>query len=355
MNIFFDTKQLYFIPQYLPVYRELEKRGHKVTLAIYPSTHDNIIEDIAKKENLNIIWVKNNEESLNAYKEGKADWVFFGNRCKFLDELHSFAKSIQLGHGVGPKTSYYSKSSTNMTVRFVEGAYRCKRLYELFPEGNFFDVGFSKLDPIFNKEPLPFDIKSLGLDPNKKTIVYAPTFYPSSIEKFHKNWPEHFENFNILIKPHYFSISKKKLRKQKKLLEHWGSFPNTYLAKTEDYSLVPFLALGDILLSDASSAIIEFAALNKPTVLCKFLKVRLTYRGPFRYRFERRMDEDYKLYSEIAEPVEHYKELKEVVEQHLSEPGLKEQQRLQLTEKLVGTIDGQVSVRIANYLENYKK
>lgn len=45
MNILFDSKELYFSPQDLLVYRELEKRGHKVTLAIYPSIHDDVIRN----------------------------------------------------------------------------------------------------------------------------------------------------------------------------------------------------------------------------------------------------------------------------------------------------------------------
>ena len=35
----------------------------------------------------------------------------------------------------------------------------------------------------------PFDFEAKGLDAKKKTILYAPTFYPSSIENFPRDWP----------------------------------------------------------------------------------------------------------------------------------------------------------------------
>ena len=65
------------------------------------------------------------------------------------------------------------------------------------------------------------------------------------------------------------------------------------LAKADDYSLLPFLKSADLMISDASSAIIEFAALNKPVLWCTFLQLRWNYRGIFSYRFKARMDKDY--------------------------------------------------------------
>ena len=62
------------------------------------------------------------------------------------------------------------------------------------------NVGFCKLDPIINGETTGFDLNQLGLKTEKKTLIYAPTFYPSSIERFPKNFPEDFSKYNILIK-----------------------------------------------------------------------------------------------------------------------------------------------------------
>jgi len=185
--------------------------------------------------------------------------------------------------------------------------------------------------------------------------LYSPTFYPSSIECFPKNFPEQFQQYNILIKPHYFSLSKEKYTKQRDLLQHWANYKNVYLAKVENYSLVPFMANADLLISDASSALFEFAALNKPVIWCDFLKLRWSYRGIFSYRFKKRMDQDYGEYAEIAVHAANYNQLAKFIEQQINQPNLLENIRLQYAEKLAGNLDGLASARIIEYLQNHIK
>ena len=350
MHIIFDVLHLYYLPQYLPVARELGKRGCDIEFVFYHSAHDQIIEGIIATEKLRANWVNSASESAQLYFDKKADWVVFANGYHHLDKVHSVSKSVQLGHGIGPKSSYYKKSDTPTTVRFVEGAYRTQRFNEMYPSDTFVDVGFAKLDPIINNEGVGFDLTSLGLDPNKPTIAYAPTFYPSSLERFPKDWPATFADYNILIKPHYFSVSKPKYKKHLKRLNHWAKYDNVYLAKVSDYCLTPFLSSADILISDASSALFEFAALNKPVIWCDFLKLRWGYRGVFSYRFKRRMDEDYGEYTNIAAHATSYKAVKNLVDSHVSQPEQLEHMRLALSEKLAGKLDGQASSRIADYL-----
>lgn len=354
MKIIFDVLHLYYLPQYLPVFRQLIKdSAGTAVFVIYRSIHDDIIKNIMETEQLDYIWVSNAQEAVNFYRNEKADWVFFANSFEFLNEVHEFSKSVQLGHGVGPKASYYNKSDTPTTVRFVEGKYRTQRLKEMYPNDTFVDVGFCKLDPIINNELNGFSLASLGLQPNSKTLLYAPTFYPSSIECFPRNWPEKFGEYNILIKPHYFSLSKEKYRKQRQLLEHWATYPNVYLAQVDDYSLIPFMAVADVLISDASSALFEFAALNKPVIWCDFLKLRWSYRGIFSYRFKQRMDQDYAEYANIAVHAETYDKLKPLVEEQIASPNALAKMRLSLTEKLAGVVDGKASNRIVDYLKTH--
>jgi CDP-glycerol glycerophosphotransferase (TagB/SpsB family) len=351
MYLIFDVLHLYYLPQYLPVYHQLiKKSGNKAVFVFYRGIHDSVINKIIKQENLAYKWVDNDKQATAYYQIQQADWVFFANSFLYLNEVHQVSKTVQLGHGIGPKASYYKKSDTPTTVRFVEGQYRTNRFIEIYPNDNFVNVGFCKLDPILNGDTAGFELKNLGLSPQKKTLLYAPTFYPSSIECFPKNWPEQYQEFNILIKPHYFSLSKKKYQKQRDLLEHWSNYNNVYLAKVEDYSLVPFLATADLLISDASSALFEFAALNKPVIWCDFLKLRWNYRGIFSYRFKNRMDKDYGEYAEIAVHAKQYNELNALVEQQISHPNLLENVRLDCADKLAGKLDGKASERILNYL-----
>lgn len=350
MKVIFDTQSLYYLPQYIPVFKKLTEKGIKSKFVFYKNTHEKLIQRVIDDYNLEHIWVDKQLEALAFYEQEKADWVFFANSFDYLDRLHKISKSAQLGHGIGPKSSYYTKSNQAMTVRFVEGAYRLDRLESMYPDDTFIDVGFCKLDPIFNNEKIDGALELENFSDEKQTILYAPTFYPSSLELFPKNWPEQFNDYNILIKPHYFSISKERYKKHVKRLEHWATFHNVYLAKVEDHSLVPFLAKADLLISDASSALFEFALLNKPVIWCDFLKLRWSYRGVFSYRFRRRMDKDYGEYSNLAVHAKKYKELKMLVKQQLAEPESFAGVRLSLSEKLAGKMDGQASNRIVQYL-----
>jgi hypothetical protein len=351
MQLIFDVLHLYYLPQYLPVYHQLIKsQSGTAKFVFYHSIHDEIIQNIIEQEQLDHIWVENEDQALSFYQQEKADWIFFANAFPHLDLVHQVSKTVQLGHGIGPKASYYTKSDTATTVRFVEGGYRTKRLEAMYPNDTFVDVGFCKLDPIINQEESGFNLEKLGLDSQKKTLLYAPTFYPSSIECFPKNWPQEYQNYNILIKPHYFSLSKEKYQKQKALLEHWATFKNVYLAQVADYSLVPFMANADVLISDASSALFEFALLNKPVIWCDFLKLRWSYRGIFSYRFKKRMDEDYGEYSAIAAHAEKYQQLNSLIKQQINQPNQLEKIRLDYSTKLAGIVDGKASERIIDYL-----
>lgn len=356
MKIIFDVLHLYYLPQYLPVFSQLKKENAgEAIFVFYHSIHDHIINKIIDEQQLKHIWVKNAEEAVDYYLKQQADWVFFANSFAHLDKVHQVSKSVQLGHGIGPKASYYLKSDTPTTVRFVEGQYRTNRFKDMYPNDNFVNVGFCKLDPIINNELENVALDKLRLDETKKTLLYAPTFYPSSIECFEKNWPERYQEYNIIIKPHYFSLSKETYKAQRKLLEHWSTFDNVYLATVEDYSLVPFMALADVLISDASSALFEFAALNKPVIWCDFLKLRWSYRGIFSYRFKKRMDQDYGEYADVAVHAKSFKDLKDLVKEQLDNPQQLEDTRLSLADKLCGTIDGNASKRILCYLQDELK
>ena len=350
-TIFFDVQELYYLPQYLPVYKQLQKESiFESKFIFHHGKFDDVIKKIIEIESLPNSWVQDKSHALKFYLTEKPNWIFLGNTFPQLDKIHINSKTAQLGHGVGPKKSYYSKSDTPTTVRFVESNYRFKRLCEMYPEDNFKDVGFCKMDPIINGEEKGVDFLNLGLDRNKKTILYAPTFYPSSIERFTKNFPTDLENFNIIIKPHFFSMSKQKYQKQRDLLEHWGSFKNVYLAKVDDYSLLPFLESADLLISDASSAIIEFAALNKPVLWCTFLQLRWNYRGIFSYRFKARMDQDYGDYGQIAKPANSYNEMISKAKNLLDSNFIPSSNAKKYLEKLAGILDGKASKRIVTFL-----
>ncbi len=352
MLVIFDTANVYYLPQFQPIIRVLVANGHEVKLACYGSNIDESFKAILTGVGVECYWVVDEKSASRLYMQLKPDWVFFGNSFGYLDVLHAGGtKSAQLGHGVGPKPSYYHKSSVPMSVRFIEGGGRLKKIRELYPLGNFVHVGFSKMDPMFNDQERGLNFNEIGLDINRPTVLYAPTFNPSSLECFPDDWPKDFRGYNILIKPHTFTYTIDRYFKQRVKLKKWAKFPNVHVASPLDLSLLPFMKVADILLSEASSTLFEFASLDKPVVVCNFFKIKWTYRGPLRYRFEKRFGKDNVLYNDIGLHVSSYRQLMIAVPQQLKAVGEYRQRRLRYTEEHVGQTDGGASQRIVAYLE----
>ncbi len=370
MKIIFDVRQLYYLPQYLPVYEKLIAGNIHCYFLFYTAedkTLDLISKQVIKQLNLPVQWMDNWLDALKHYQNEKAEWIIFGNTIDNNEELHKISKTAMMQHGIGPKRCYYDVSNNFASVRFVEGNHRLNRLKALYPSGNFVDTGYAKLDPLFNKTSLneaPININKkqqlnnqtislteLGLCNEKPTLLYAPTFYPSSIECFSKSFPDDFSNYNIIIKPHFFSLTKPRYKKQKKLLEHWGTFNNVYLAPLIDYNLVPFMNISDIMISDASSAIFEFAALDKPIAWCDFYKLRWGYRGLLSFRFKKRLDTDITFFESMTNRVNQYSELIKQIDLINSNKSALSSHRKEITIKLAGKTDGHCSERIIKYLK----
>ena len=353
MNVFFDVQEMYYLPQYAPIKATLEAQGIQVTFVIYLKEGDEARQKSVVGNacgNSRVKWVNNELEARALYLKEQPSWLIIANTFQNLDGIHKNTKTALVSHGIGPKACYYDVSDSVTSVRFVEGPYRTARLKEMYPAQTFIDTGYAKLDPIVNGEISHLKPSNLGLDDSKKTILYAPTFYPSSIECIPKDFPKEFSEYNVILKPHYFSLANKKYQKQKRLLELWGESSNVYLAGLDEVNIIPFMAVADVLISDASSTLFEFSALNKPVVWCDFYKLRWGYRGLLKFRFKKRMDEDLYKYADIAIHAKTYQELKVCVDSQTQTPDAFAQQRTKYTLALAGKVDGQCSKRIVDYI-----
>jgi len=351
LKVYFDVQQLYYLPQYTPLQNLLEAAGVSCIYVFY--RHAELFrqqELVIDELGLDVKWVENEAQARQLYIDDRPSWILIGNNFESLDEVHKYSKTGLLSHGIGPKACYYTVSDSATSVRFVEGPYRTERLKGLYPNLTFLDTGYAKLDPIINGELNHLKPSSWGLDDNKKTILYAPTFYPSSIECLPKDFAKEFSEYNVILKPHFFSLANTKYQKQRKLLEHWAQAENVYLAGINEINILPFMAVADVLVSDASSTLFEFAALDKPVVWCDFYRLRWAYRGLFSYRFKKRMDEDLYKYADIAVHAGSYKELKGCVDSQIENSGLLASKRAQYTMALAGKVDGKSGQRIVDYI-----
>ena len=113
-------------------------------------------------------------------------------------------------HGIGVKPSYWLDNNDRLDLRFVEGEYRMNQLRNNGVKTDLTLTGYIKLDPLFKDDGIRInsDIEklALNLNPDKKTILFAPTFYPSSAEKIGLNLGEYTKGYNLLIKPHLWTV-----------------------------------------------------------------------------------------------------------------------------------------------------
>ena len=351
MRVFFDIKHLYYLPQYIPVINALTTKGINCHCVIYQQElPEDTVTKYLDKNSLSFSSVNDEDEARKLYQRIKPDWIVFGNAFNELSEINKYSSTVLMQHGIGPKSCYYDVSKSEITHRFVEGTHRLERLKEMFPEKSFINTGYAKLDPIINQTVEILNLEKLGLDPKKPTLLYAPTFYPSSIECLPKDFPRDLDKYNLIIKPHFFSLIKSNYKEQRKLLRHWKKFDNVYIPELEDISILPYMNVADILISDASSTLFEFTALNKPAIWCDFYKVRWSYRGIFKWRLNKRLDDDLKYFDKVAQRVRNTTELIEQINEHYNNPKIKEKERIEMGEFLTGKIDGNCSQRIVEFI-----
>jgi CDP-glycerol glycerophosphotransferase (TagB/SpsB family) len=237
-------------------------------------------------------------------------------------------------------------------IRFVEGEYRRRELdaRSRVTEQERPVVGLSKLDPAvqFTSADREASLLALGLNPSFKTVLYAPTYYPSSIELMGEHFPDDCRDLNVIIKPHQFTYTSK-YKSQIRVLDSWKRCSNVYSARQEDFNILPFFSVSDVMISDESSAIFEFAALSRPVIRNRFVKLRLSYRL-FPWKLRKRMDADIERYSGIARDAHDYKETLSILRDVLATPPVNQLKISQYSHDLIGEVDGRASERIVDYL-----
>ncbi len=336
----------YYYPHFLPISEEMQSRGYKVHYILADEQNTPLMEKIAKEHNL--------DYSIGEQKllEIQAQFCVFANQNETAKKLS--AKTVFLEHGVGSKSMKFYSGVEYFDLYITEGEHKHNRLIELYPEHQkkLRKVGFSKFDSIINmsdSENRQLQNKH-QLDPNKKTILYAPTFFPSSIEKMADSFPDDFSDCNILIKAHFLTYERSQYKKQRQKLELWNQAENCKVVGVDEYNLIPFFGISDLLISDESSAMFEYACLNKPVISNRYVKLRLSY-YLMPWKLRKRIDESKDKYREILHNAYSYKETIQLTRSALKNPSQKETLRLEFAEVICGKIDGKVSKRIVDALE----
>lgn len=193
--------------------------------------------------------------------------------CSHLSDslLPKSAKhTVQLFHGVSFKNYAVREKALSFDFLCMPGPYHVRKYRErglIRPDSSrLMMTGFAKMDALvdgsLDRTRL---LEKHGLDPDKKTLLYAPTGDKNnSLETIGKKVIKRLARkteWNLLIKPH--DHPKKKIN----WFERLAPYESDTVRLLRDNDVVPWLHAADLLISDASSVITEFTLLDRPIVL----------------------------------------------------------------------------------------
>lgn len=186
-----------------------------------------------------------------------------------LRMIFPHARFMHVGHGLISKkeTGYHYHQADYVCVASdAVAAQLTKRGHT--PRCAYLATGLIQMDPLF----CPMDgFRALKIPDVRSSVIYAPTWNSSlsSAGMFGTNLIQLLrgqdEKIGILIKPHpHIPVA------HPEWIGWWtrmaSEYPNVMLASAES-DLVPALLGADMMVSDASSALFQFLALDRPMVL----------------------------------------------------------------------------------------
>ncbi|MFO7888805.1 MAG: CDP-glycerol glycerophosphotransferase family protein [bacterium] len=269
-KILFELTQEYYLPSFMPIYKEMNRDpefdisfrvgpNQKKCFGVFLIKQKKKIEKRLKNQGLKIT---------DNYKV--FDAVICGTTLK-NPQKYGNAILCNVDHGPGLKTLRYREFLKQKSIKyhiFVEGQYRIDKFkkYGLEKIEQIYDVGLPKLDPFFQADYNPDEIlKKYDLDPKKKTVLYAPSYKPTSIFEITKSIHTIINDYNVIVKLHPYSWNGKYApHQQHRIFEKLAKkYENLILIPKNEHNMMPFLYHADTMISDGSSVINEFLALGK--------------------------------------------------------------------------------------------
>jgi len=196
--------------------------------------------------------------------------VICDSQAASLRRLVPKATIVNIGAGLASK-NFYSRVTDPGDFLCVSSPFTREEAVERMgiAEERTWVIGYPPMDPLFRSDALvlPFDPPV-----DRKTVLYAPTHNSglSSAPMLAENPIElllgPLTDVNLIIKPH------PRLCEQRPgLIDAWKKIvqqrDDVWLITQASLDVAPFLKAADVLVSDASSVIFEYLALDRPIVL----------------------------------------------------------------------------------------
>ena len=359
ISILFDVYHLYHLAQFDPLIDLLENDNRfKIFFSTSSKNRKEEIEictSILNKRKGSFIFHENEDIRKTKIKKLNLDVFICGwSRYEIESYVSKTTLVIMIYHGIGVKPSYWRDNNKRLDVRFVEGQYRIDQLRKHGIDTDLVLTGYIKLDSLFNKNSNYYKDKkeSLGLDKSKKTILYAPTFYPSSLERLGLSLGDITSGYNLIIKPHMWtyyldSFGGISLKGQRKLIfKLIDQFDHIRLLEPAEYNVTPYYKISDLLLTDASSTIYEMIALSKPVVVNRFYHLKLSHRifqkRLYKRRLDKEMNDEVEKFCFLADNV---KQLPLTIEKALNQNNKNTALIEEYQRKMLYKLDGSASIR----------
>jgi glycosyltransferase involved in cell wall biosynthesis/tetratricopeptide (TPR) repeat protein len=251
-------------------------------------------------------------------------------------------KIVNVGHGTISKGFYFTDSPWTEREDWVDllcvpGAY-AREKFDRILTTKVAATGMPKLDPVFSgKYDREHLCRLLNLDPDKRIILYAPTFNQdlSSVSVFAERFAELAKaDRYILIKLHG-STAPDQTTKYQQLAERHEN-----IVFIHEPNIAPYIGGADVMISDVSSAYMEFMALDKPVIL---------YNNPNcqRYHGYDPKDIEYQ-WRDLGTQVASFDELKVQLEESIQFGDDRSAIRMGYARELFADLEGNASARVWN-------
>ena len=357
-KVLFETHHLYYWPNFLPVVEELLKREKYVINVSMPkrssSLQENILDNVCSVTGISFITANTEEERLNKIIKADYDIIIVGNVGQLNQIASSDALVVMVYHGIGLKQSYYNDIDERVDIRSVESVARFNELKDYGHE-NLALTGFTKLDRLVTlaNESINETRTKLQIDPSKKTVLYAPSFYPTSIDRVCPFLPELGQDHNVIIKLHGFSWEQKKYHYQNILCSELSKEnENIHLLANEDFDIIPYYLMADILISDISSTIFEFLPRDKPIIQAQCYNLKFKHRI-FKRRFWRKMDLERQDSVDFTYQISEPEDLLGMVYYAIDNMDEMSSNRIEASDFYLYETDGKASTRLVDAIENH--
>jgi hypothetical protein len=263
-----------------------------------------------------------------------------------------------VNHGSGIKNIMYRNLAADMKTKymiFVEGDYREEKLYEkkCLGKSRVYKVGMPKLDPLFNGNQFDRNtiLSSIKLDTNKKTVLYAPTYKPTSIYALKDSLFEYTKDYNLIIKLHPYSwYGRYAPHKQHKIFEkRVKQFSHAVLLPRDEYSIIPYLFVSDTMITEASSTMFEFLATGKTGIIFNLNSETLKHSNGTPI-----LDEDNRTF--LKEAFVHFsnpQKMGKAIESALQVDKKREKAKEKMRNRLFYKLNGKASLRVKDIIGNF--